>query len=67
MQMGFKIKDPQEILMWKMYKAYQAGISPYEFRKCNMDDLNTTFEIQKAVNEKLERERKTREAMARMR
>ena len=67
MQMGFELKDPQEILMWKMYKAYQTGISPAEFRKCNMDDLNNISEIQNAVNEKSERERKIREAMARMR
>jgi len=67
MEFGFEIKDPQEILMWKMYKAYQIGISPTEFRKCNMDDLNNIFEIQTAVNEKSERERKVKEAMARMR
>ena len=65
--MGFTLDDPQEILLWKMYKAYQSGISPAEFRKCNMDDLNNIFEIQTAVNEKSERERKVKEAMARMR
>ena len=65
--MGFEIKDPQEIIMWKMYKAYQNGISPADFRKCNMDDLDNIFELQNAVNEKVERERKIQEAMARMR
>lgn len=61
--MGFNIKDPQEIMLWRMYQLYQQGISPYEFRKCNMDDLNDIFEIQKAVNEKSKREAEVEKAM----
>ena len=67
MQMGFTLNDPQEIMMWKMYNAYKVGISPAEFMKCNMDDLNTISEIQNAVNEKTNRNRKVMEAMAGMR
>ena len=64
--MGFEINDPQEAMMWRMYQAYQQGISPHEFRKCNMEDLSNISDIQKAVTEKLNRERKVQEAMARM-
>ena len=63
MKFGFEINDPQEILMWRMYQAYQKGISPYEFRKCNMDDLNDIFDIQSANNEKSKRDNEVRKAM----
>ena len=66
MNFGFEITDPKEILIWKMYNAYQQGISPNEFRKCNMDDLNDVLDIKKSVDKKIERERKVRNAMSRI-
>lgn len=56
--------------MLEMRKAWKHGISPYQFRKTAMDDLNFIFEMDKAertINKKLksktDQDNKVKEAM----
>ncbi len=43
--------------MLEMEKAWDKGISPYQFRKSRMDDLNFIFEM-KAASREMEKEMK---------
>lgn len=50
-----------------MYKAWQKGISPKEFRKCFINDINWMVAIEQADERKAERQDKINELMAKMR
>ena len=59
--------------MYKMYQAWEKGISTHDFRKCNVDDLVTIGKIQKALNdrnkqdqEELKREQEIKNAMSKL-
>jgi len=52
--------------MW-MYKCYKEGISPNEFRKCQIRDIRDIMEINDAMIEKSMREAKINELKSSMR
>ncbi|MEK0335804.1 MAG: hypothetical protein QQN41_00005 [Nitrosopumilus sp.] len=58
--------DNIERLLWIKYKFFKAGISPREFRKCQMRDINDIMDIKNIVNEKAMRDQKIRDMTARM-
>ena len=52
------------MMWWLMYKAWEKGIGPREFRQSLSSDLVSILQISNAVNEKNDREAKVRQAMA---
>lgn len=54
---GFIIESHLENMMWLKNKFFESGISPHEFRKCQMRDINDIINIKDALNEKRGRER----------
>ena len=53
-------------MLWLKYKFFKAGISPQEFRKCQMRDIINIMEINNAMDTKMAREQKIKEMVARM-
>lgn len=53
--------------MWIKYKFFEAGISPREFRKCQIRDINDIMNIKNAVDQRAMREQKVREMVAKLR
>lgn len=49
-----------------MYKAWEKGISPREFRSCRASDIQDIMEIEQAVNEKTENEAEINKIIAQM-
>ena len=52
-----------ESMMWLKYKCFEVGISPNEFRKCQIRDIKDIMELKNAVDERALREQKVREMM----
>ena len=42
--------------MWAKQKFYEKGISPNEFRKCQIRDIKDVLEISAEINLKINRE-----------
>lgn len=53
-------------MLWLKYKFFKVGISPQEFRKCQMTDIIDIMEINNALDTKMMREQKIKEMVARM-
>ena len=64
--MGFRLENSVEALLWIKYKFFEAGISPREFRKCQIRDINDIMKIKNAVDQRAIREQKVREMVAKM-
>lgn len=54
-------------MLWLKYKFFEQGISPREFRKCQMRDIKDIMDIKETVDSRIIRESEVREMMARMR
>lgn len=52
--------------MWYKYKFFEAGISPNEFWKSNVSDINDIMEIKNAIDERATREAGIRDMIAQM-
>ena len=52
--------------MWLKYQFFQAGISPYEFRKCRVKDIKEIMDVKGAIDERAMREQKIRNMRAKM-
>jgi len=65
-EQGFTFNDERERLLWMKYRCFEQGISPYEFRKCRLRDLNDVIDINTAVEERKKRIQKTNEAVSQM-
>lgn len=64
--MGFKFDTNEQKLLWFKYKFFEAGISPNEFRKCRISDINDIMEIKNAIDEKAGREQLIRDMVGSM-
>ena len=53
-------------MLWLKYKFFKAGISPREFRKCQMRDIIDIMEINNTMDIKMAREQKIKEMIGRM-
>jgi len=53
--------------LWLKYKFFEAGISPNEFRKCQIRDIKDIMDIKEAMDTRAMRNAKVRDMMARMR
>ncbi len=60
------IHDPKEGSVWLKYQFFQAGISPYEFRKCRVKDIKEIMEIKGAIDERAMREQKVKNMQTQM-
>lgn len=49
------------------YKFFEAGISPTEFRKCQMRDMRDIMDIKNSVDERAMREQKIQNMIGQMR
>ena len=49
------------------YKFFEAGISPREFRKCQMRDIKDIMDIKNAIDQRAKREREVQNMIAQMR
>lgn len=54
-------------MLWLKYKFFEHGISPREFRKCQMRDIKDIIDIKETVDSRIIRESEVRDMMARMR
>jgi len=54
------------MLLWIKYKFFEAGISPDEFRKCQIRDIQDIMEIKNAIDQRAMREAKIRDMIANM-
>lgn len=61
------LEDSHEALLWIKYKFFEMGISPREFRKCQMRDIKDIMDIKNAIDKRAIREQKIREMVGRMR
>jgi len=52
--------------LWLKYKFFEAGISPQEFRKCQIRDIKDIMDIKNAMDVRAMRDNKVKEMMARM-
>jgi len=57
----------EEAFLILMERFFRNGISPREFRKNTIKDIRDVSDIQSALEQKSERERKINEALSRMR
>ena len=53
--------------MWIKYKFFEVGISPREFKKCQIRDINDIIDIKNAMDQRIMREQKIREMVAKIR
>jgi len=60
------LENGTEALLWLKYKFFEAGISPNEFRKCQLRDIKDIMDLKNTVEERAMREQKVREMMSRM-
>lgn len=51
LQGQFSVKG-EENYYWNMYKAWEKGISPKEFRSCRSQDIKDLLDIENTVFEK---------------
>ena len=58
MDQEFEIRDPAAAWMWMMAQAWEKGISPREFRKCQARDIKNCIEINQAVKAREDRHAK---------
>ena len=65
--MGFIIENSAEGMLWLKYKFFEQGISPHEFRKCQMRDIKDIMDIKDTIDSKAMREVEVRDMIARMR
>jgi len=70
---GDKFVSPGDIMLLEMALAYDKGISPCEFRKCKVSDLNFIAELRdarakkrKLIQEEKEHEMKVEQMMRMM-
>ena len=63
-EFGFKLTCQEDVIGWWMYKSWKKGISPREFKKCQMRDLNLVMGIDNAIGEKDMREAQVRKMMS---
>lgn len=54
-------------MLWIKYKFFEQGISPEEFRRCQVRDLRDIMDIKNAMDTRAIRESKIRDMIARMR
>jgi hypothetical protein len=54
-------------MLWLKYKFFEQGISPREFRKCQIRDIKDIMDIKDAVDSRAMREAEVRDMMAKMR
>ena len=66
-EIGVEIDNPSDRLAMQKYHFFKNGISPVEFRRCQMRDIQEIMEIDNAVQDREIREQKMRSAMASMR
>jgi hypothetical protein len=64
--MGFQTENKIETLALLKYHFFKEGISPREFRKCQMRDILEIIELKDAIEEKEQRERNIEETMSKM-
>ena len=53
-------------MLWIKYKFFEAGISPHEFRKCQIRDIRDIMDIKGAIDKKALREKKIQDMIAKM-
>ena len=53
--MGFKTNDKAEILLLWKHRFWEKGISPSQFRKCQMRDIIEIMDIDNAYKSKKSR------------
>jgi len=56
----------EENLLWTKHLFWEKGISPNEFRKCQMRDIKDIMDIENSKQIKIQRERKIKELEAQM-
>lgn len=56
----------EEFLIWLKYKFFESGISPNEFKKCQMRDIKDVLDIKEAVEERRQRENDIQSALSGM-
>jgi hypothetical protein len=64
---GFIIRDKKSLLVWWKTIAFECGISPAEFRRCRMSDIEEIMEIKSAVGMKSQRNKKVHDLMNKVR
>ena len=64
---GFIIENSVEGLLWLKYKFFEQGISPREFRKCQIRDIRDIMDLKETVDSKVMRESEIQNMIARMR
>jgi hypothetical protein len=60
------LENNAEMLLWVKYKFFEVGISPNEFRKCHIKDIQDIMEIKNAIDERAMREQEIRNMIASM-
>lgn len=55
-----------EAIVWLKYKFFEKGISPNEFKKCQMRDIREVMDIQEAIEDRKKREDEIQDAISRM-
>ncbi|NOR84700.1 hypothetical protein GQ473_01140 [archaeon] len=60
---GFKLKTPQETLMWWRFMCFEKGICPRDARKTYMKDIREILEIKNAISEKQIRQQQIEKMM----
>lgn len=53
-------------MIWFKYKFFESGISPDEFKKCQLRDIKDIFDIKNAIDKRASREQKVRDMIAKM-
>jgi len=64
--MGFKFDSIEESLLWIKYKFFESGISPTEFRKCQMRDIRDIMDIKNSIDQRMMREQKIQNMIGKM-
>lgn len=60
------MENMEEILAWARYTFFEKGIGPHEFERAQIRHIKEILDIKGAADEKVSRDKKIAEAIARM-
>ena len=63
---GFQFDTDLERLIYMKHKFFEKGISPNEFRKCQMRDMNDINDIKQEIEERKNRENEVQSLINKM-
>jgi len=64
---GFIIKDRRALLTWWKTMAFEKGISPAEFRRSRISDIEEIMIVNNMVSQKAQRNQKMKDLMGKVR